>query len=97
MPHRVKIPDGAFTNWPAFEQKLREELDASMAPAAVGRVMARTQRAFAALQLPNLVSSFELEEAARLIRFEAWSHDFRASQAKMFASLILSFVALEER
>jgi len=57
--------------------------------------MLKTQRAYAALQLPGLVGSLDLIEAARLVRFESWNHDFRASQEKMLATLIASFVSLE--
>ena len=93
----VNIPHGSFSNWPLFERELRDALGAMLDEQAVDRVMSRVQRAYAALQLPGLLGSIDLEHAAQVVRYEAWSKEFQAAQEKMLAVLIESFVALEAR
>jgi len=95
MTHRIDVSENPFSNWPLFEQQLREKLDTKLDPDAVARVMARTQRAYAALQLPCLVGTLDLDTAAKVMRFESWNKDYHAAQARMLEVLIDSFVALE--
>src|SRR5207249_7077557 len=94
LAKELTFSERSFSSWPLLSQELRDVLRARLDAESVRRVMDRAQTAYFALQLPNLVDSFDLEHAAQIVRYETWNRDFQSAQAKLFTILLDSFIAL---